>query len=129
MTENLDFFPERTDRLVPLDGSGEVIRLWVNSPASSLAEGDYEWGTVFEECTVTSATVAIAGNYDRGAIGEFDSFFRATDGTVWISETILGDLVVDFELDTYDSGNDEYATIEGHYRGDFDVEEWEIATE
>jgi len=42
-----------------------------------------------------------------------------------VAETILGDLVIDFELNfAYDSGNNEYANISGHFRGSYEIADY-----
>ena len=91
------------------------MALTLNSDAASLVEGTYDWDPAGGEYTFSFGTVAVDASYTDGSIGpEGDYFSLTTDGTVWVTETLLGDLVIDFEMDT---GNaEETVRVEGHIR-------------
>ena len=105
----------------PFDGNGHVIRLTVHAPASSLVEGDYRWSAEHQEYTFTSGVVIINGDYNDGTRVGQDYLYVASAGTVWVSEPVLGDYVVDFDITGSDSSAGE-AAISGHYRGAAAVE-------
>jgi hypothetical protein len=122
LTGDVDF-DRHVSGLYPLDGFGHVVRLTLNSPASDIREGDYGWDPAGGEYTVESGVIVINGSYEDGTRTDEESVFIVEDGTVWVSEALFDNLVIDFELDTIEANTREAADAEGHFRGEYEVEQ------
>jgi len=117
LSEDLDY-----SEISGITGNGDGLGFILVGDDNELSEGDYRYdsasyaaGTFFDAGAVTG--------FVRSSTGELidvDQSIWIDAGNVWIRETLLGEYVIEFELDGVDEETGARVDVDGRFRGEID---------